>query len=99
MLSTKPNSFQGEIMVRVLGKEGADVDEGENRHSAASPKYCKDMEKKYGWKLKRVEPNNDPILPVDCIFKGKQTSFQSGMARPSRLGVEHGNTSRRLRNV
>ncbi|HAG83751.1 MAG TPA: hypothetical protein DCL61_22030 [Cyanobacteria bacterium UBA12227] len=48
----------------------------ENRHSAASEKNCKNMEKKYGWKLKRVEPTNNPILPVDCIFEGKQTSFQ-----------------------
>ncbi|MEG5176235.1 hypothetical protein [Microcoleus sp. B3-D7] len=33
------------------------------------------MEKKYGWELKKVEQNDDSDLGVDCVFKGKQTSF------------------------
>ena len=33
------------------------------------------MEKKYGWELKKVEQHDDSDLGVDCVFKGKQTSF------------------------
>lgn len=47
----------------------------ENRHSATSIEQCKIMAKLNGWKLLYVEPNGDPILKVDCIFEGEQTSF------------------------
>jgi hypothetical protein len=48
----------------------------ENVHSAASPKKCREMERKYGWKLKDIRPNLGSILKVDCVFYGEQTSFQ-----------------------
>lgn len=48
----------------------------ENIHSATDLKACVEMGKRYGWKLKRVRPNRDPILRVDCIFEGEQTSFE-----------------------
>jgi hypothetical protein len=35
-----------------------------------------EMEKKYGWRLKRIKKTRDSILEVDCIFYGKQTSFE-----------------------
>jgi hypothetical protein len=34
------------------------------------------MEQKYGWKLKAIKPTLDPILKVDCVFHGEQTSFE-----------------------
>jgi hypothetical protein len=55
---------------------GGNSDEEENRHSAADEEACEQMGKKNGWELKRVEPNDNSILPVDCVFKGKQSSFQ-----------------------
>ena len=48
----------------------------DNVHSATDPQKCRNMERKYGWKLKRVKPTRDPILKVDCIFDGEQTSFE-----------------------
>jgi len=51
-------------------------EESENIHSATDPKKCTEMEKKYGWELKRVKPTKDKILKVDCVFKGEQTSFE-----------------------
>ena len=59
-----------------FSKNGDDDSEQENRHWASSEEDCKEMEKKYGWELKRVEQNEDDSdLSVDCVFKGKQTSF------------------------
>ncbi len=43
----------------------------ESRHSVTDPDKCRDLEKKYGWRLLRLEPTKDKILKVDCIFKGK----------------------------
>ncbi|MDY6781242.1 MAG: hypothetical protein SW833_01575 [Cyanobacteriota bacterium] len=48
----------------------------ENIHGATDPKKCRGMEKKYGWTLKEIRPNPDPILKVNCVFYGEQTSFQ-----------------------
>jgi hypothetical protein len=48
----------------------------ENVHSATDPEKCRDMERRYGWKLKKVLPTGDPTLKVDCVFYGKQTSFE-----------------------
>ncbi|MBD2184822.1 hypothetical protein H6S82_01125 [Planktothrix sp. FACHB-1355] len=48
----------------------------ENIHSATDPQKCRDMERKYGWKLKAIKPTSDPILKVDCVFEGEQTSFE-----------------------
>jgi len=62
-------------MFGLFGKRNDDDDDEENRHPAASEEHCENMAKKYGWELKRTEQTDDPILPVDCVFKGKQTSF------------------------
>ena len=48
----------------------------ENRHSATSASDCEKMAQNHNWELKRVEPTEDRILKVDCVFKGPQTSFQ-----------------------
>lgn len=48
----------------------------ENIHSATSEKECQKMAKRNNWELKRVDRTNNSILEVDCVFKGKQTSFQ-----------------------
>lgn len=47
----------------------------ENIHAATDPQKCRDMARKYGWKLKTVRPTFDPILKVDCVFEGPQTTF------------------------
>lgn len=62
-------------MIGWFTKNEVDDAEKENRHSASSEDDCKDMEEKYNWKLKRTEENTDLPLPVDCVFKGEQTSF------------------------
>ena len=48
-----------------------DADKDESRHGATSPDKCPEMENKYGWKLKRVEIVETPVLEVDCVFNGK----------------------------
>ena len=48
----------------------------ENIHAATDRQKCIEMGKRYGWKLKRVKPTDDPVLKVDCIFYGEQTSFE-----------------------
>ncbi len=46
----------------------------ESRHAATDPDKCREMQKKYGWKLLRVEPTKGKILKVDCVFEG-ETEF------------------------
>lgn len=48
----------------------------ENIHGATDPGQCQKMGRLNGWKLKRVKPTKDPILKVDCVFEGEQTSFE-----------------------
>ena len=48
----------------------------ENRHGAASPEDCENMGNRNGWKLRRVEFTGRPVLEVDCVFDGEQTSFE-----------------------
>jgi hypothetical protein len=49
-----------------------DEEENVSRHAAADSDCCKEMEDKYGWDLKRIEPiENDRIFKVDCVFEGK----------------------------
>lgn len=51
-------------------------DTQENIHAATSPKKCFEMEQKYKWKIKDIRKTRDSILKVDCVFYGKQTSFE-----------------------
>jgi len=46
----------------------------ESRHAATDPQKCREMEKRYAWKLLRIEPTRDVILKFDCIFEG-ETEF------------------------
>lgn len=48
-----------------------------NRHFATDKEQCKKMGKINGWTLLDVRPPKypDPILKVECIFEGEQTSF------------------------
>jgi hypothetical protein len=52
------------------------MSEPENIHSATDPQKCRDMEQKYGWKLKRIKRTRDNTLKVDCVFYGEQISFE-----------------------
>lgn len=51
-------------------------DSQENRHSSTTKRGCQEMGKRNGWKLKRVERKQKPILKYDCVFEGEQTSFE-----------------------
>lgn len=53
----------------------SESENNENVHYATSRTQCKIMAKLNGWELIRIEPANDRILKVKCVFKGKQTSF------------------------
>ncbi|NER96276.1 MAG: hypothetical protein F6J86_20935 [Symploca sp. SIO1B1] len=48
----------------------------ENIHSATDPNQCREMERKYGWRLKTIRRTRDPTLKVNCVFYGQQTSFE-----------------------
>lgn len=43
----------------------------ETYHYATDKKKCEEMEKRYGWKLKRTEKTTDDILKAKCIFEGE----------------------------
>jgi hypothetical protein len=71
------DSTKGELkMIASLFNKDNDDTEEENRHSATSASDCEKMAQNHNWELKRVEPTEDRILKVDCVFKGPQTSFQ-----------------------
>jgi hypothetical protein len=71
------DSTKGELkMIASLFDKDNDDTEEENRHSATSASDCEKMAQNHNWELKRVEPTEDRILKVDCVFKGPQTSFQ-----------------------
>jgi hypothetical protein len=46
----------------------------ESRHSVTEPQMCRDIAKKYGWKLLRIERTKDPTLKFNCVFEG-ETQF------------------------
>ena len=48
----------------------------ENVHAATDPEKCREMAKQYGWELQGWRLTSDPILKVDCVFTGEQTSFE-----------------------
>ncbi|MBK1990845.1 hypothetical protein A0J48_025620 [Sphaerospermopsis aphanizomenoides BCCUSP55] len=39
-----------------------------SRHAATDRDKCQEMADKYGWELLKVEPTNNKILKVDCVF-------------------------------
>lgn len=64
--------------------EDDDSDE-ENRHSASFEEDCKEMEKKYGWELKRVELSRGRFRTIDRLRLQRQTDeFLGYVGRPSR---------------
>ena len=66
--------WQGQRQAMNEGKEQSKSQE--NVHAAVTPQACAEMGNRYKWKLKRVRPTGDPILKVNCIFEGEQTSFE-----------------------
>lgn len=50
--------------------------DNENVHAAVTKQDCKNMGKRNQWELLRIDENGDSIMPYDCVFEGKQTSFQ-----------------------
>lgn len=44
--------------------------ENVSRHAVTNPKKCREMQKKYGWRLLRIEPSKTKILEFDCVFEG-----------------------------
>ena len=47
-----------------------------NVHAATDPEKCREMAKKYGWELLSIRPTGDPVLRVECVCLGEQTSFK-----------------------
>jgi hypothetical protein len=71
------DSSKGKLkMIASLFDKDNDDTKEEIRHSATSASDCQKMAQNHNWELKRVEPTEDRILKVDCVFKGPQTSFQ-----------------------
>jgi hypothetical protein len=52
----------------------ANNEQPESRHSVTERRRCYEMEKKYGWRLLRIEPTRDKTLKYDCVFEG-ETEF------------------------
>lgn len=53
-----------------MPKPRYDEEENVSRHAAADADCFQEMEDKYGWELKRVEPIKYDIFKVDCVFEG-----------------------------
>lgn len=53
-----------------MPKPRYDDEANESRHAAASEEECLEMERKYSWELKGVEPTGNSVLPADCVFDG-----------------------------
>ena len=60
----------------LMDQDESSGSEEENIHAAVSEGDCRRMAKRNHWTLKETRDNGDPILSVDCIFEGKQTSFE-----------------------
>jgi hypothetical protein len=58
-----------------------DPEEDVSRHAAADDECCYEMERKYRWKLKRIDNLRGNIFKVDCIFYGK-TEFPKSFYDP-----------------
>ena len=54
-----------------MPKKRYDEEENISRHATTNEECCEEMEKKYGWKLKRIEESDDSFFDVDCVFDGK----------------------------
>ena len=63
------------MIASLFDKDNDDTKE-ENRHSATSASDCEKMAQNHNWELKRVEPTEDRILKVDCVFKGRKPAFK-----------------------
>lgn len=59
-----------------MAKRRENFDNEENIHSATDPDQCEKMADRNGWRLKRIDPTQDPVLKVNCVFYGEQTSFE-----------------------
>ncbi len=61
-------------MTSSIMPQDEDDDLNESYHYAVDRQNCKEMEKRQGWRLQRVEESKDPILKAKCVFAG-QTEF------------------------
>lgn len=43
----------------------------ESKHAVTTAGRCRAMERKYHWRLLRIEPTEDKILKFNCVFAGK----------------------------
>jgi|GEM_PF-393389 hypothetical protein len=60
--------------IDLMSKLRYDEDENLSRHAAVNPDDCKEMEKKYGWELIKIEElplSINQVFEVDCVFLGK----------------------------
>lgn len=55
---------------------GYDPNKDETSYPAVSECDCQVMKQRQGWTLKRVEPTNDKLLTVRCVFQGKVNFYQ-----------------------
>lgn len=50
-----------------MPKPRYDKERDETKHAVWDDECCKEMEKKYSWRLKRIESDDDSS---DCVFEG-----------------------------
>lgn len=55
---------------------GYDPIKDETTYPAVSESNCEEMAQRHRWELKRVEPTNDKLLAVRCVFQGKVSFYQ-----------------------
>lgn len=60
----------------MVNEPQSDDSDEENIHSATDAEKCYEMKQKYGWEIKEIRQTTNSILEVDCVFYGKQTSFE-----------------------
>jgi hypothetical protein len=53
----------------------ANNEQPESRHLVTERRRCYEMEKKYGWRLLRIELTRDKTLKYDCVFEGELNSL------------------------
>jgi hypothetical protein len=47
-----------------------DPEEDVSRHAVTEKERCQQIEKRYSWKLKRIESLNDIFFNFDCVYEG-----------------------------
>ncbi|MFB2921110.1 MULTISPECIES: hypothetical protein [Aerosakkonema] len=54
-----------------------------SQHAVTERRMCYEMERRYGWKLLRIELTGDKTLKYDCVFEGKTEfpNYTEGMEK------------------